>query len=114
MIYDKQKQNCDRHRMVTRSIMRLFCQICGGSSEPCCAIVNIADFHSVDEGEIYDYTGDNGLEDCHRYSLNNVVTVDDLSLTVYHEGSDGGQFDWVEVATSDGSIVRCYLGKRYI
>merc|ERR1719373_1111882 len=101
-----QPSDCENCGMTALGQVNL--KICGGSSEPCCAIVNIADFHSVDEGQIYDYTGDNGLEDCHRYSLNNVVTVDDLSLTVYHEGSDGGQFDWVEVATSEGSIVRCY------
>lgn len=85
-------------------------QICGSSGEPCCGIVNIADFRSIQEGQIYDFTGDEGLEDCYRFPLDKVNAVEDFTMTVYHEGSDGGQFDWVEVGTSDGAVVRCYLG----
>ena len=39
-----------------------------------------------------------------------VNTLDQLGLVVYHEGSDGGQLDWVEMQTSDGALVRCNLG----
>ena len=54
-------------------------------------------------------TGEHELEDCFDFSLQNVSTLTDLGLVVYHEGSDGGQLDWIEVATSDG-VVRCTLG----
>lgn len=86
-------------------------KICGGSSEACCGIVNIANFESMVEGEIYDYTGEHELEDCWGYKLDKVNTVEDFSLTVYHEGSDGGQFDWIEVVTDDTAIIRCDVGK---
>merc|ERR1712223_914891 len=59
------------------SLGQLNLKICGGSlPEVCCSIVNIANFE-------------------------NVNTIDQFQLTVYHEGSDGGQLDYVEVATSD-------------
>ena len=32
-------------------------------------------------------------------------------VTVYHEGSDGGQFDWIEIFTTTQKV-RCYLGKK--
>lgn len=86
-------------------------KICGGSPEPCCSVVNIGDFDSnmFNEGVIDNYTGDHQLEDCFNYSLDKITNVADLGLTVYHEGSDGGQLDWIEVAT-DSNTVRCPLG----
>ena len=93
--------------------MHCIFQICGSSDEACCGIVNIADFKSLQEGQVYDYTGDEGLEDCYRFPLDQVTEADDFKMTVYHEGSDGGQFDWIEVGTSDGAIIRCYLGDYF-
>jgi hypothetical protein len=34
-----------------------------------------------------------------------------IDVTVYHEGSDGGQFDWIEIFTTTQKV-RCYLGKQ--
>jgi hypothetical protein len=34
-----------------------------------------------------------------------------IDVTVYHEGSDGGQFDWIEIFTTTQKV-RCYLGKK--
>ena len=82
-------------------------KICGGSSEPCCGIVNIANFDSLNEGQIYDYTGEHELEDCFKFMLDQVDNIGDFSMTLYHEGSDGGQFDWIEVVTDDTAIIRC-------
>merc|ERR1712117_347974 len=86
-------------------------KICGGVPEACCAVVNIANFEQLYEGVIYDFTGDKGLEDCFEYSLQRVNTLDQFGMTVYHEGSDGGQFDWVEIETSDSSVIKCSLGQ---
>eukprot|EP00092_Neocalanus_flemingeri_P103033 GFUD01131811.1.p1 GENE.GFUD01131811.1~~GFUD01131811.1.p1 ORF type:complete len:166 (-),score=35.95 GFUD01131811.1:19-516(-) len=86
-------------------------KICGGTPEPCCSIVNIGDFDSnmFTEGVLDNYVGDHQLEDCFNYSLDKVTSPADLGLTVYHEGSDGGQLDWIEV-TTEHSTVRCVLG----
>merc|ERR1712223_1863647 len=93
------------------SLGQLNLKICGGSlPEVCCSIVNIANFENVNEGIVYDYSGEHELEDCWNYSLQAVNTIDQFSLTVYHEGSDGGQLDYVEVATSDNTRVHCNLG----
>ena len=85
-------------------------KICGGTPDLCCAVVNVANFEIVDEGGVYDYAGEHELEDCFQYSLQRVNTIDQFSLTIYHEGSDGGQLDWVEIGTTDGSVVKCNLG----
>ena len=86
-------------------------KVCGGApGNNCCAAVNIANFENLYEGSVYDFTGEHELEDCFDFSLQKVSTLTDLGLVVYHEGSDGGQLDWIEVATSDGSVVRCTLG----
>merc|ERR1711915_585365 len=70
-------------------------KICGGAPEPCCSIVNIADFDSdmFNEGQIDNYTGEYQLEGCFNYNLS----------------SDGGQLDWVEV-TTERTTIRCPLG----
>ena len=87
-------------------------KICGGSlPEVCCSIVNIANFENINEGIVYDYSGEHMLEDCWNYSLQAVSTIDQFQLTVYHEGSDGGQLDYVEVATSDNMRVHCNMGQ---
>jgi len=87
-------------------------KVCGGApGNNCCAAVNIANFENLYEGSVYDFTGQHELEDCFDFSLQKVSTLTDLGLVVYHEGSDGGQLDWIEVATSDGSVVRCTLGQ---
>ena len=94
------------------SLGQLNLKICGGSlPEVCCSIVNIANFDNVNEGIVYDYSGEHMLEDCWNYSLLAVDTIDQFQLTVYHEGSDGGQLDYVEVATSDNMRVHCNLGE---
>merc|ERR1712241_1294494 len=93
------------------SLGQLNLKICGGSlPELCCSIVNIANFENINEGIVYDYSGEHMLEDCWNYSLQAVSTIDQFQLTVYHEGSDGGQLDYVEVATSDNMRVHCNLG----
>ena len=94
------------------SLGQLNLKICGGSlPELCCSIVNIANFENINEGIVYDYSGEHMLEDCWNYSLQAVNTIDQFRLTVYHEGSDGGQLDYVEVATSDNTRVHCNLGE---
>eukprot|EP00091_Calanus_sinicus_P022020 TRINITY_DN6792_c0_g1_i2.p1 TRINITY_DN6792_c0_g1~~TRINITY_DN6792_c0_g1_i2.p1 ORF type:complete len:125 (-),score=35.30 TRINITY_DN6792_c0_g1_i2:114-488(-) len=67
-------------------------KICGGAPEPCCSVVNIGNFDSgnFNEGVIDDYTGGHELESCFNYNLSLASSASDLSLTVYHEGSDGG------------------------
>ena len=87
-------------------------KVCGGApGNNCRAAVNIANFENLYEGSVYDFTGEHELEDCFDFSLQKVSTLTDLGLVVYHEGSDGGQLDCIEVATSDGSVVRCNLGE---
>ena len=85
-------------------------KICGGGPEPCCSISNIGDFNGggFNEGEIDNYSGFQ-LEACFNYAL--ATHPVPPSLTVYHEGSDGGQLDWVEVHT-DSHTLRCPLGKH--
>ena len=87
-------------------------KICGGAPEACCSIVNIGDFDSnmFNEGQIDNYTGDHQLEDCFNYTLEKISSPAEFDLTVYHEGSDGGQLDWIEVATTN-TTVRCPLGR---
>ena len=85
-------------------------KICGSSGEPCCGIVNIADFNSLVEGQLYNYMGEQELQDCYNFPLDLVNGIFDVRMTVYHEGSDGVQFDWVEYATDDGGVVHCFLG----
>merc|ERR1712059_54409 len=86
-------------------------KICTGSPELCCAIVNIADFDSgyFQLGHLDEFQGSRLLQDCDNYSLDKVTNPADLKLKVYHEGSDGGQLDWIEVHTNT-KTVRCYLG----
>ena len=90
---------------------RINLKICGGGPDPCCSVTNIGDFNGdgFNEGEIDNYSG-NELEGCFNYALSTSDGPSDLSLTVYHEGSDGGQLDWVEIHT-DSHSVRCPLGK---
>ena len=86
-------------------------KICGGSlPERCCSIVNIANYDNINEGIIYDYMGEHELEDCWNYSLQAVNSIEQFQLTVYHEGSDGGQLDYVEVTTTVNTV-RCNLGE---
>ena len=86
-------------------------KICGGTlPEVCCSIVNIANFQNINEGIVYNYMGEHELEDCWNYNLGG--DMKDFHLTVYHEGSDGGQLDYVEVYTSDSTTVRCNLGEN--
>ena len=104
-------------------------KICGGIPDQCCSVVNIANFQSLHEvttnhqpqsfkllstiqGEVYHFSGEHELEDCFNYFMQRVNTLDEFGLTLYHEGSDGGQFDWVEVETSDNTIIRCILGTQ--
>jgi len=85
-------------------------KICGGSlPERCCSIVNVANFDNINEGIIYDYMGEHELEDCWNYGLQGVDSIQQFQLTVYHEGSDGGQLDYVRVYTSQ-QTVHCNLG----
>merc|ERR1712142_161432 len=85
-------------------------KICGGSlPERCCSIVNLANYDNINEGIIYDYMGEHELEDCWNYSLQGVDSIDQFRLTVYHEGSDGGQLDYVRVTTTQ-QTVNCNLG----
>ena len=90
-------------------------KICGGSPEPCCSVVNIADFDSemFNQGQTDNYVGENQLEDCFNYNLDKISSEADLGLTIYHEGSDGGQLDWVEIHT-DSRHVRCPMGRFWI
>lgn len=90
---------------------KLAVKICGGVPEACCGIVNINNSGSLNEGAIYDFMGEHELMDCFNFSMQRVNTLDQLGLVVYHEGSDGGQLDWVEMQTSDGALVRCNLGQ---
>jgi len=90
-------------------------KVCGGGGgvggyEPCCSVVNIANFDSglFQQGKIDDFTGSE-LEDCDNYSLSQVSDPSALDVTVYHEGSDGGQFDWIEISTNT-MTVQCRLG----
>ena len=85
-------------------------KICGGGPEPCCAVTNIGDFdgNGFNEGEIDNYSGME-LEGCYNYALSCAESPSDISLTVYHEGSDGGQLDWVEIHTNSHSV-RCPIG----
>merc|ERR1711887_174232 len=101
--------NCENCDMTLLGQINL--KICGGSPEPCCSIVNIADFDSemFNQGQIDNYVGDHQLEDCYNYKLDKISSADQLGLTVYHEGSDGGQLDWIEV-TTDNITTRCPLG----
>jgi len=86
-------------------------KVCGGLPERCCSVVNIGDFDSnkFNQGKIDDFEGKYELEDCFNYNLADVPSPGDLKVVVYHEGSDGGQLDWIEVAT-ESEVSRCYLG----
>jgi len=87
-------------------------KICGGAPGwPCCSIVNMAGFKEgfFTEGQIDDFSGDDMLEDCYNYSLSQLSNPADLDITVYHEGSDGGALDWIEVSTNKATV-RCTLG----
>merc|ERR1719348_2775962 len=101
--------NCENCDMTLLGQVNL--KICGGSPEPCCSIVNIADFDSemFNQGQIDNYVGDHQLEDCYNYNLDKISKSAQLGLTVYHEGSDGGQLDWIEV-TTNSNTTRCPLG----
>ena len=85
-------------------------KVCGGGPEPCCSVTNIGDFDgdNFHEGAIDEYSGFQ-LEGCFNYALTNSEGASDLSLTIYHEGSDGGQLDWVEIHT-DSHTVTCPSG----
>merc|ERR1711910_13290 len=90
-------------------------KVCGGGGgvggyEPCCSVVNIANFDSglFQQGQLDDFTGQE-LEDCNNYSLSQLSNPSDLDVTVYHEGSDGAQLDWIEISTNT-MTVQCTLG----
>merc|ERR1712098_165061 len=88
-------------------------KICGGSNpENCCAIVNIADFDNnmFNEGQTDDYTGSYMLEDCYNFRLSGANAPQDVTVTVYNEGSfDGVQLDYVDVSTELVTL-RCPQG----
>merc|ERR1712038_1240667 len=90
-------------------------KVCGGGGgvggyEPCCSVVNIANFDSglFQQGQLDDFTG-KALETCDNYSLSQLNNPSDLDVTVYHEGSDGAQLDWIEISTNT-MTVQCTLG----
>ena len=33
-----------------------------------------------------------------------------VAITLYHSGTDGGKFDWVQVLTTTNKIYRCQIG----
>merc|ERR1739838_448852 len=92
-------------------------KICGGNSERCCSVVNIANFDSglFVEGQVDNYSGERQLETCYNYRLDRLTVTDhflteEFSLTLYHEGTDGGQLDWLDIIT-DIATIRCTLGQ---
>ena len=101
--------------LILSTLGQINLKICGGAPEPCCSVVNIGNFDSgmFNEGQIDDYTGGHLLESCFNYNLTKINSASDLGLTVYHEGSDGGQLDWIELHTDQRSF-RCPMGKRII
>jgi len=90
-------------------------KVCGGGGgvggyEPCCSVVNIANFDSglFQQGQLDEFTG-KALETCDNFSLSQLNNPSDLDVTVYHEGSDGAQLDWIEISTN-AMTARCGLG----
>merc|ERR1711936_831541 len=103
-------EDCDMTLFGTLNV-----KVCGGGGgvggyEPCCSVVNIANFDSglFQQGQLDDFTGQE-LEDCNNYSLSQLSNPSDLDVTVYHEGSDGAQLDWIEISTNT-MTVQCRLG----
>jgi len=84
-------------------------KLCGGSPDPCCGVVNIgAASNGFDEGRIVEYTGSD-LADCENYSLDR-ASLENFDMTLYHEGSDDLQLDWVDIETTFTNI-RCNIGR---
>merc|ERR1711951_23722 len=93
---------------------RINVKMCGGATAPCCGIVNVGanSNKAFERGRIDEFSGAEDLEDCSGYHLSGIEVVENFDMTVYHEGADGGQFDWIEVITSS-TRVRCNLGFQF-
>lgn len=45
-----------------------------------------------------------------RFNLGEVNFDDDVATTLYHTGSDGGKFDYVQIVTLAGKVYECPFG----
>jgi len=77
----------------------------------CCVAAHIGGDHKFKENRLEVFGGDD-LKECYNFDMGTVNSVDDISMTLYHSLTDGGTFDYTEIAVGDDSIYRCYFYNR--
>ncbi|TRY80278.1 hypothetical protein TCAL_12947 [Tigriopus californicus] len=95
---------------------QLSAKVCGkgqatSASGICCVAFHMkTGQNDYEEGSIDIFAGPSALGECYNFDLGTLGSASDISMTVYHSGSDGGKFDWIQVLTSSNQIYRCQLG----
>eukprot|EP00095_Tigriopus_kingsejongensis_P010511 maker-scaffold45_size475391-snap-gene-1.16 protein:Tk10511 transcript:maker-scaffold45_size475391-snap-gene-1.16-mRNA-1 annotation:"78" len=96
---------------------QLSAKVCGKGSATALGGVCCVAFHlntgsnDFEEGNTDIFAGPSALGECYDFDLGSMTAADNVEMTVYHSGSDGGQFDWIQVLTSENKIYRCQLGQ---
>ena len=85
---------------------------------------------NFEEGQTDIFAGPSSLGECYNFDLGTITDADDvcefyktfcfnfssfqiiffIAITLYHSGTDGGKFDWVQVLTTTNKIYRCQIG----
>lgn len=84
-------------------------ELCGNGPQKCCRGTLDNAFHDdFNPGLISSFSGD-GLGDCNGFEMGSKSDWTDGFMTLFHEGFDGGKFDWVTMTTDldNGLTVYC-------
>merc|ERR1711992_35663 len=97
------------------SLGALSVKVCGQApvSSPggqCCVAVNLDNSeNNFQDGGLDTFRGGE-LVECQNFDLGGLTGVTDpVDMVIYHSGSDGGQFEYVEVLDSSNYKYRCYF-----
>merc|ERR1712004_247412 len=84
-------------------------KVCG--NKDCCYTPWLTGNFNI--GEIDSYTGPSQLGECSEFELMDDTMPLSMSMTVFHQGTDGGQLDNINVRFSDGKEWTC-KGFEYV
>merc|ERR1711936_894988 len=97
------------------SLGALSVKVCGQApvSSPggqCCVAVNLDNSeNNFQDGGLDTFRGGE-LVECQNFDLGGLTgETDPVDMVIYHSGSDGGQFEYVEILDSSNYKYRCYF-----
>ena len=106
---DVRTADCDDCGM-SNTFGALRMQICNAFKDCCSTSKLDVPFHNdFDEGAIDSFEGSNILNECNIFDMKN-SSPKLIQMSLYHEGTDGYQADWIQVGTEVG-FYKCYFSK---